>query len=674
MALQAVHIRARSRSPVDNSFQDIVSERTQGPPAEPLAVHERRSSSPQPRIARRPGLGSSSNHINHVDNGDGWHSLRTGDLLAAKSFPIRNQFVRATHLSDPSLSANTHSHPLESTSDSDPHITTPIKGLERPTPTLAQLYSQLAQDASASDQAQPAASGHASSISLSSSPNYANKQAHVRHTEDEHHHSHRHRHHHDARQRSEWFITKALTKMRRSQPSTSSDPGISAKPTAKADGEVRLTKESTTSKAQRCPRCGDTLPPNATPQDVARHRQSIGHRLGLNAPVSSASASEAPSPTPSEAPTPPTRSGASTPVDVSLLDASMQALHRRSAILPRRLSNAPRWKKIARDNVGHSLLSRMGWKEGMGLGVQEWKWQQQRREKTKKQRTNAVRALLLQKASASQDASVAYPPSGSQTAPSLVADPVQPAELALQQGVDAVFEAGPPESDLQPEWMQLLLQQNTAAASSAAEPLSLQEAFPFQIDVQNSQQRREAARHWLSNLAGSDLEWFRCLTMDEQQSLEEALLSGQVTLPDIQAALLSSVDAQASSQVSSQAGSMEGATLSGALLHPVPVELRADRSGIGSKRSLSVGDVGERPLRRSRDAEGSVDIRRPSSSIDSEHKKVRTNADSRAFKPLRRSRSHSGSRRKNAGSNRRGRELAYQKDKRDWLDLRASLS
>ncbi len=67
----------------------------------------------------------------------------------------------------------------------------------------------------------------------------------------------------------------------------------------------------------------------------------------------------------------------------------MQALHRRSQNMPRRLCNAPRLKKIARDNVGHTMLSRMGWKEGMGLGVLESKRHQQTRDRLKQKRSNA---------------------------------------------------------------------------------------------------------------------------------------------------------------------------------------------------------------------------------------------------------------------------------------------
>ncbi|SPO24715.1 uncharacterized protein UTRI_01686_B [Ustilago trichophora] len=683
MALDAVYIRARNRSPDGNNLESTGWQRTLASASDSHESYERRSSSPPSRIPHKPGLGSYS--TDYV----GWHSLRTGEPLASKALRMRQRFVRATHLSDPSLplpdlnnqtSGNSQIQPAFQATTSTDMNEPPSKSSQDPTPTLAQLYSQLAQDMQET-QTQISASPPAFT-----SGNTA-KQAHGRDVEQANHHAHRHRHHPDARHRSEWFISRALTKMRRAPHTSSSEADTSTPLVGETDSEEAQqdqSESSSTFRRRRCPRCGDTLPPHPTAEEMARHRQSIAHRLGLNAPVSSASASEAPSPAASEAPTPAPRSRSSSPIDVSLLDASMQALHRRSGKLPRRLSNAPRWKKIARDNVGHNLLSRMGWKEGMGLGVQEWKWQQLRREKLKRQRSNAVRALLQRQSlatRASLDAGV-----HDLTPKDAVAGPSQPVGVNLV-GSGGISGPEPGNSQTDSEWMQFLLQQSSTAPT--AEHSSLQVAFPFQYDTQDIHQQREAAQIWLSTLSGPDAEWFQVLTPEEQQSLERALLSGQMTLLDIQNALLASAEAQVHSKPLDD-NAYSGATEvnaeaindmmpSNAVLYPVQVELRTDRGGIGSKPSFSTeGASVNRQRRRSRDAEGSVEIRRPSSPsmtlLDTGYKKSRSASTDRSLKPLGRSRSHSSAARKHAVSTRRQRELVYQKDRRDWLDLRASLS
>ncbi|SPO23008.1 uncharacterized protein UTRI_01686 [Ustilago trichophora] len=682
MALNAVHIHARSRSPDGSNLESTGWQRIQASASASQQTYERRSASPPSPIPHKPGLGSRSTDDSR------WHSLRTGESLASKALRMRHRFVRATHLSDPSLPFPDHEGSLSEKNLDQPvfQATTSTdtnellsKSSQNSAPTLAQLYSQLAKDMQET-QTQSVAS------SLASGSGSVAEQAHEQSVEQANHHAHRHRHHPDARHRSEWFISRALRKMRRAQHASSPEASTSALLVGDVDsGDTHQvqTESSSTSRRRRCARCGDTLPPNPTAEDMARHRQSIGHRLGLNAPVSSASASEAPSPAGSEAPTPVPRSRSSSPIDVSLLEASMQALHRRSGKLPRRLSNAPRWKKIARDNVGHNLLSRMGWKEGMGLGVQEWKWQQLRREKLKRQRSNAVRALLQRQSlaiRASSDASVQYLTSqNAEAGPSQLVEP-DPV------GADGIIGPQPGASEIDSEWMQLLLQQSVAAPT--AEQSSLQVAFPFQYDIQGVEQQREAARMWLANLAGPDAEWFQFLTLEEQQSLEHALLSGQITLLDIQNALFASAQPQVSSNpvgggtrpgmTEVDTGVMDDMMPSNALLYPVQIELRTDRGGIGSRSVSLEGASCNRQRRRSRDAEGSVEIRRPSSPstvmLDNGQKKSRTTSTSRSSKPVGRSRSHSSVSRKHAGSTRRQRELAYQKDRRDWLDLRASLS
>ena len=213
------------------------------------------------------------------------------------------------------------------------------------------------------------------------------------------------------------------------------------------------------------------------------------------------------------------------------------------------------------------------------------------------------------------------------------------------------------------------MQQNSAAST---EPSSLQATFPFQYDTQSV----EAARTWLLNMTGSDADWHQCLSEAEQRILEQALLSGRVTLQDVQAALWNSAQ-ERNAQPDSEPAAVEMEAVddsepSNAPLYPVQVELRTDRSGIGRQR------------RRSRDDEGSVEIRRPSPSAMGTSKKARVaesgSSPQRPWRAPGRSRSHStsgsGSRHpeKKVDVTRRQRELAYQKDKQEWLDLRASLS
>lgn len=230
--------------------------------------------------------------------------------------------------------------------------------------------------------------------------------------------------------------------MRHMQKASTSQATLKPLTSIESDAEHDTSAAGPSSKPtrQRCPCCGDPLPTNASLEYMARHRQSIGYRLGLNAPISSASASEAPSPSSSEPPTP---ARAQSLDDATPLGSAALATHQRETRLPRRLSNAPRWKKIAHDNVSHTLLSRMGWKEGMGLGVQEWKVQQNRRDRIKRQRSNAIRALLQRQASVVQT-NLEGPP---------LADVVEQ------------------DSHTDREWMEYLLQQNAAAAQSRSSSL-----------------------------------------------------------------------------------------------------------------------------------------------------------------------------------------------------------
>ena len=707
MALDAVHIRAQSRSPDESNLEINPWQRQLETSVEHNTLHLRRSSSLSPRpirrpVGRRPGLGSSSLGVRQEDADQEWQLLHTGESLASKALRMRHRFVKATYLSDPTQPAPESVSPnLEKQSAAVAGLNTAsneglslLPGASRASKSsLARLYSQLAKDMAISNatqtQVQPSATAMPPTVDSGNELVQRNEldQAHQR--------AHRHRHHPEAWRRSEWFISRALTKMRHTQHNTSSETGASALQAVNNDknGEEPPTvTPSWPARRQRCPRCGDALPSNASPEEMARHRQSIGHRLGLNAPVSSASASEAPSPTASEAPTPELRSRSTSPTVVLPLNASMQARHRSSDRLPRRLSNAPRWKKIARDNVGHNILTRMGWKEGMGLGVQEWKLQHNRREKVKRQRLNAIRALLQRHASATSGGSsmqAPFPPYDSQEATA------RPVQHEAEPGTDTKGMLPPQTADSQPEseWMHIILQ---TSASVPAEPLSLQAAFPFELDGNNDAERRGAAQARLSNLTRADAEWLQCLTVEETNVLEPALLSGQITLQDLQSALWNSTEGNAFRNISGEqphpeaAGTemetSDDATRSNALLYPVEVQLRTGRSGIGSDRPLPDGRTDSSHRRRSRDSEGSVEIRRQSSPSTGEHigasKRSRSVSSRQSAKPPGQSRSHPGvansanlrRHSRHVESTRRQRELAYQKEKQDWLDLRASLS
>ncbi|SNX83367.1 uncharacterized protein MEPE_02074 [Melanopsichium pennsylvanicum] len=677
MALDAFHIRALRQSVEAEGLDAIRCQQTQAAPSEFRNVYDCRSSSPPPRSSRRPGLGSSATKSYSVGDDIGWHSYRTGKSPASNTLRMRKRFVKATHLSDSSLlSPNPNTSAFNHTTEQSSLANTitsrtisspPSEATPKPEQSLAQLYSQLTQDMSTSHPVQLGTSAPESLSSPSSSEN--TQKGRVLTQADSH--GHRQRHHPDARRRSEWFISRALTKMRRAQhasPIETSTPSVLAEEAGIDKYEDPLPESSSQSNRNRCQRCGDTLPSDATPEYMARHRQSIGHRLGLNAPVSSASASEAPSPDASEPPTPAPRPRSSSPIDISLLGVSMQWLRRKSGKPPTRLSNAPRWKKIARDNVGHSLLSRMGWKEGMGLGLQEWKWQQLRREMDKRQRSNAVRALLLRQSSSAQ---------ASSSADGVFLDPAQIPSVQLVGS----SKAEPGRLGTQSEWMQPLLQPNPTEAEAG----HLEAAFPFQFDAQSAEKQREASQMWLASLSGTDAKCLQYLTEEEQRSLEQALISGHVSLLDVKSILLDIGDTRSPDEVPSIAthpnltglgmeAEDEGINRlaqSNALLYPVQVEPRNGRGGIGSKRPLS--DL----RRRSRDAEGRVEIRKLSFSADSlgeAPKKPRPSATGRPSKPPDRSRSHSGVGRKRTDPTRRQRELAYQKDKQDWLELRASLS
>lgn len=163
MALNAVHIRGRDRS-----------------------------SSPPARMPR-PVLGSSASHLSTDDDDRGWHLVRTGESLATSALHVKGRFVKATHVSDPPL--RLLSSPKAADEHSvDPHennqpITAPS---EASASTLAQLYAQISEDLPSSH---PLTTQRPKDIRAMNSSDH-----------------HRHQHHAQTRQRSQWFISRALTK------------------------------------------------------------------------------------------------------------------------------------------------------------------------------------------------------------------------------------------------------------------------------------------------------------------------------------------------------------------------------------------------------------------------------------------------------------------------------
>lgn len=593
------------------------------------AVHIR-SSRPNQADRHHPIIAASDLDAGHtppktIDDDDeaAWRGLRTRTVLRP---PPR--FVKATQLSEPDQPTTSNSGGSSELSDE-----------HRPsTPTLSQLYASLTQHLAFPEPSSPSLPSTSHLVSADVADPLVHTHGKGKQRLHDPTHRHHHQHHPEARYKSEWFISRALTKMRRSN-----HVPTEAARTAAAQPPAAPAASAATSRRQRCQRCGDLLPANATLEDMARHRQSIGHRLGLNADLASASASEAPSPAASKSPTPtatpPPGSASASSAAISLLEASMQALHRRSQNVPRRLCNAPRWKKIARDNVGHNMLSRMGWKEGMGLGVLESKRHQQTRDRLKQKRSNAVRLLLRQQASAVQSGPDGFGP-----------DPT------------AV------EPQVQEEWLQLISHQPSSSQRQLG-PLPLEAAFPFEHQDHTPEQQRQMAQSWLDGMAQTDADWFQHLGDEDQQALEQALLTGQITLQDIQTALWDLARDQRCSAYA-HADAAEGS----ALLHPVQVELRSGRVGLGAETGSA------RHRRRSRDEDRSVSIRRTSSpSLDmlgGAHKKPRA----AALAPtgvISRSSSKAAVHKRTAqlaARKRRQREMAYEQSKREWLDLRASLS
>lgn len=518
MALNAVHIRSRSVSLTSSGG-----------------------------IGFRASENTSASHTARQEYDHDWSTLRTGDPSNDRNLRMGLRFVKETGLSNSSLQPFNEEEPAPLIPSAP--VTQP-ESVSESSSSFSQFYATLAREAPT----------HTPAAQASHLRKHVSEHPQPKATT----HSHHHRHDPTVRHKSDWFVAKALAKLRHTQLS---------------DKGKQKQVEAVAPSATLCPSCGDALPADRTPEAMAQHRQSITHRLGLNAPMSSASASEAPSSAPSEAPTPLYRSRSVSPDGLSAQSARPRSVSRR------RLSTAARSKKIQHDNVGYTLLSRMGWKEGMGLGVDEWKWQQLFKEK-RRQKLNHIRALLKDSARSGGDTT----------------------DTAIIIRDDGDLLTSP---ELGSDWLQMLPQMSPETA----------DGYHFGDD---------------SLLFGDDDMHnliFEMLPMEERLALQQAIRSGDIALEDL--------------TVTSPQQSHEGV-----LVEPIQVDVRPDRRGLGL----------ETHRRRSRTADGAVEIRQTATQEEVLSKKSKASSNpSQYLRPRSRSTKHQ-------------RKLAEDRKKRDWLDLRASLS
>ncbi|PWZ00740.1 hypothetical protein BCV70DRAFT_200003 [Testicularia cyperi] len=624
MALRAVHIYSRSPSPSllpTAEGWDGLAESRQRP--------------------RRAGLGSSSGsapngHTTGTEDEDrSWITLRTGEPLASQALRMHGRFVPATSLSNPDIAADTlHSTEQEQESTHEPasRVLTEdtIGAPDASKGSLAALYASLAKEMPSHSSA--VLTNEATFTSTSRAPTHRTSRGRHSQLPDIYHDSNHHAHAHDPihRHRSDWFVSRALNKMRHEQHINAEKRRHARKQSGNPSSSALTTDSPSdvSTENRLCPSCGDPLPLTQTPEAMAQHRQSITHRLGLNAPMSSASGSEAASPITSEAPTPRAGSRQTSPQpDVPDSPAGTS----RVATRRRRLSNAPRWKKIRQDNVGYNLLSRMGWKEGMGLGVEEWKWQQLVKEK-RRLRVEALRSAVAQ--------SQAYG--------------------ALDLGNEAAQDV--PCLDVEEE--------THADAETGANTLDWLSLLPRRPDEQTDSYEFGQDFHGFGN--DSDVldsrsncfSWTDSLSTEEQQLLQSLVSCGQVHPSEI-ATYLSQIGLSDShlAYVNANANPVHPdlANPPDILRHPIEIDPTPARQGLGSRR-------------RSRTSEGSIEIRRPraQTSKGEEEEAIKkskftstpNNTQPKQKKPQPNPKRLTKSQR----------DLAHDKARRQWLLLRASLS
>lgn len=161
------------------------------------------------------------------------------------------------------------------------------------------------------------------------------------------------------RSEEDWFISKAQEAMRvqreknrlessLSETHTSSEDDDSHKEISALETSRNIDDPSqTTSKEGRCSICSGKLPIPLTSESQADHNRSLGHRLALDSSK----------PLPIQLP-----SSHSSIRPTSQIDTNQKFKSKGNDLKKFRLKD---------DNKGYGLLSKMGWKEGMGLGREE---------------------------------------------------------------------------------------------------------------------------------------------------------------------------------------------------------------------------------------------------------------------------------------------------------------
>ncbi|KAN0063315.1 hypothetical protein ACQY0O_004480 [Thecaphora frezii] len=330
---------------------------------------------------RPPGLGPGSDNSSFVstceDNDHAPNTLTVGQASVQASRRTKLRFVRATALSDPSL----QTPPGETDELSRPHASTPLSSRQsdqsqqslsdemannRQHRSMAELYAALTRDMAHDTTAAPPTS----CVAPSKQPNFPHATDASRSTGRFVARSAAHRNVSGTapfRQAPDWFVSRALAKLRdqQQQQQQQQHRQAPAETTERADscdtespGNEQVARGSGLEDRRQCPDCGESIACDASPTVMALHRQSITHRISLNSAFAQ------------------TRSGSS---DNKLPE--QPGSRQRDKVTAERCDRkrsvtSSKWKRLRSDNVGYGLLARMGWREGMGLGINEWQWQQ----------------------------------------------------------------------------------------------------------------------------------------------------------------------------------------------------------------------------------------------------------------------------------------------------------